>query len=91
MFGQGLVIKGWDQGILGMCVGEKCKLKIFVKFGYGDFGVLFKIFGGVILIFEIEFVVVNGKIVFGFFEDVLKFLMELFMEDDEEFEDDDEL
>ncbi|GJS05280.1 outer membrane protein porin [Tanacetum coccineum] len=27
---------GWDQGLLGMCAREKCKLKIPFKMGYGE-------------------------------------------------------
>ncbi|GJS24653.1 peptidyl-prolyl cis-trans isomerase FKBP15-1 [Tanacetum coccineum] len=27
---------GWDQGLLGMCVGEKCSFKIPSKRGYGE-------------------------------------------------------
>ena len=59
--GQGAVIKGWDQGILGMCVGEKRKLKIPAKLGYGANGAPPKIPGGATLIFETELVAVNGR------------------------------
>ncbi|MBO0191125.1 FKBP-type peptidyl-prolyl cis-trans isomerase [Vibrio parahaemolyticus] len=31
-------VAGWDQGLLGACVGEKRKLKIPSKLGYGDNG-----------------------------------------------------
>lgn len=33
--GQGMVIKGWDQGLIGMKVGEKRKLTIGPEMGYG--------------------------------------------------------
>ena len=59
--GVGQVIKGWDQGILGMCVGEKRKLTIPSKLGYGDQGAGGKIPGGATLVFEIELLSVNGK------------------------------
>ncbi|KAI5072377.1 hypothetical protein GOP47_0012483 [Adiantum capillus-veneris] len=59
--GAGHVIKGWDQGLLGMCVGEKRKLKIPSKLGYGAQGSPPKIPGGATLIFDTELVAVNGK------------------------------
>eukprot|EP00475_Leptophrys_vorax_P019707 TRINITY_DN27006_c0_g1_i1.p1 TRINITY_DN27006_c0_g1~~TRINITY_DN27006_c0_g1_i1.p1 ORF type:complete len:154 (+),score=25.81 TRINITY_DN27006_c0_g1_i1:81-542(+) len=58
--GQGNVIKGWDIGILGMCVGEKRKLKIPPQMGYGESGSPPAIPGGATLIFETELVEIVG-------------------------------
>ncbi|KAM7231127.1 hypothetical protein CapIbe_017572 [Capra ibex] len=52
--GTGQVIQGWDQGLLGMCEGEKRKLVSPSELGYGDQGAPPKIPGGATLGFEVE-------------------------------------
>jgi FKBP-type peptidyl-prolyl cis-trans isomerase len=38
VIGKGNVIKGWDQGLIGMCVGEIRKLIVPSDLAYGDTG-----------------------------------------------------
>lgn len=59
--GIGQVIKGWDEGVMQMSLGEKAMLRITSDYGYGARGA-----GGVIppnadLNFEVELLAINGK------------------------------
>lgn len=57
--GQGRVIKGWDQGLLDMCIGEKRTLTIPPELGYGSRG-MGPIPAGSTLIFETELIGIAG-------------------------------
>merc|ERR1711963_1312701 len=52
--GVGQVIQGWEEGVLGMCDGEKRRLIVPPQLGYGDQGAGDIIPGGATLYFEIE-------------------------------------
>ncbi|EFA82869.1 FKBP-type peptidylprolyl cis-trans isomerase [Heterostelium album PN500] len=54
--GFGKVIKGWDQGVAEMSVGEKAELTITPDLGYGARGIPGVIPGNSVLIFEVELI-----------------------------------
>jgi FKBP-type peptidyl-prolyl cis-trans isomerase FkpA len=58
--GAGRVIRGWDEGVVGMLIGEKRELKIAPELGYGDRGAGSAIPPGATLLFEVELMGLQG-------------------------------
>jgi peptidylprolyl isomerase len=52
--GQGMVIKGWDEGFASMKIGEQAMLKVRSDYGYGDSGSPPKIPPKAELMFDVE-------------------------------------
>ncbi|KAF9140884.1 Peptidyl-prolyl cis-trans isomerase fpr2 [Mortierella sp. GBA39] len=61
VLGIGQVIKGWDQGLTDMCVGEKRKLTIPARMGYGSRSMGAAIPANSALVFDVELLRINGK------------------------------
>lgn len=59
--GIGQVIKGWDEGLTEMCVGEKRKLTIPARMGYGSRSMGSAIPANSALVFDVELLRINGK------------------------------
>ena len=57
--GAGQVIKGWDQGVVGMKVGESRRLVIPPDLAYGDSGAGGVIPPGATLVFDIDLVAIE--------------------------------
>ncbi len=61
VLGAGQVIKGWDEGMLGMKKGAKRVLIIPPELGYGERGAGGVIPPGATLLFEVEVVSIKGE------------------------------
>ncbi|CAG4960221.1 unnamed protein product [Colias eurytheme] len=59
--GAGQVIKGWDQGLIGMCEGEQRKLVIPPELAYGEAGAPPKIPKSATLTFHVDLVKIERK------------------------------
>ncbi|KAF9375048.1 Peptidyl-prolyl cis-trans isomerase fpr2 [Podila verticillata] len=59
--GVGQVIKGWDQGLTEMCVGEKRILTIPSNMGYGSRSMGSAIPANSALVFDVELLRINNK------------------------------
>lgn len=59
--GEGRVIRGWDEGIVGMQVGEKRRLEISPEYAYGDRAIGDIIPANSTLIFEVELLAIENN------------------------------
>lgn len=59
--GAGRVIRGWDQGVVGMQVGEIRELTIAPELAYGERGAGAVIPPGATLVFEVELAGIEGR------------------------------
>ena len=57
--GTGQVIKGWDQGVVGMKIGESRRLIIPADLAYGDAGAQGVIPPGAALVFDIDLIAIE--------------------------------
>lgn len=57
--GKGQVIKGWDEGLLDMCVGDKRTLTIQPEWAYGS-RAMGPIPANAVLVFETELMGIGG-------------------------------
>lgn len=66
VLGSGQVVIGMEQGLTGMCIGEKRKLVIPPHLAYGERGVDGEVPGSAVLVFEVEMVEVEEGLPDGY-------------------------
>jgi len=59
--GAGRVIQGWDQGVVGMLIGETRELTIAPEMAYGDRGAGNVIPPGATLVFDVQLLGLTGS------------------------------
>ena len=59
VLGAGRVIKGWDEGVVGMTVGGRRELIVPSHLGYGDAGAGGVIPPGAVLLFDVELLAIE--------------------------------
>ncbi len=59
--GVGMVIPGWEKAVVGMKVGQKCRVTIPPHLGYGPYGAAGVIPPNATLVFEMELVDVKKQ------------------------------
>ena len=59
--GTGQVIKGWDEGVMKMSLGQRATLQITADYGYGAAGHPPVIPENADLVFDVEVLAINGK------------------------------
>lgn len=64
--GVGEVIRGWDEGVAMMTLGEKARLVISADFGYGSAGAGDDIPPNSDLVFEVELLAIGDKCAPGY-------------------------
>lgn len=68
VLGSGQVIKGWEEGLLGMCVGEMRKLVIQPEMAYGMTGIEGVIPGNSVLLFSVELLDLKKRSILNAFQ-----------------------
>ncbi|CAO3644589.1 unnamed protein product [Cunninghamella echinulata] len=59
MIGVGQVIKGWDEGVVQLSVGEKARLTATSDYAYGPRGIPGVIPPNATLVFDVELIKIN--------------------------------
>lgn len=68
--GVGQALRGWDENLMGMCVGEKRRLVLPPEYAFGDQGAGEKVPGGATVQFDVELMSVKERTDVNVFEQI---------------------